>query len=330
MTLIQFIRETKKWSEAKEKQLRNYVTKHPQSVQEASSEDSGASTPLIAAIEQKAPLSVIMYLVQMGGMNAGSPLSEAVQHENSLPVIKYLYTQNKDAIGDSSGGSLNYGWTPLMLAVSDGGKKPSPFEVISFLVENDNGQEHISNTGLTPLHIAFNSELDSEIIQYLILSFPQYAKERLDEFRELPVHLIHDDRRTLASLLFRAQLETDNGICFDDAESEPPWGGKEDDECGCVRDLFPLFCGIVGDMNEKVKQVKLESVQFDSSEWKLLLKTLGKLQHVETLFCSYLEVGDDFEETKCKAFGQEVNNPNITGKIEGKEISVGGGKRKRR
>jgi hypothetical protein len=88
-------------------------------------------------------------------------------------------------------------------------------------------------------------------------------------------------------------------------------------------------------MNEKVKQVKLESVQFDSSEWKLLLKTLGKLQHVESLFCSYLEVGDDFDETKCEAFGQEVlnalkvNNPNITGKIGGKEISVGGGKRKR-
>jgi hypothetical protein len=213
------------------------VTKHPQSVQEAS------PTPLIAAIEQKAPLSVIMYLVQMGGMNEGSPLSEAVQHENSLPVIKYLYTQNKDAIGDFSGGSLDYGWTPLMLAVSDGDKKPSPFEVISFLVENDNGQEHMSNsTGVTPLHIAFNSGLDSEIIQYLILSFPQYVKERLDEFRELPVHLMdmmdigHDDKRTLASLLFRAQIETDKGICFDNPNLEPPWGGKEDDECGCVRD----------------------------------------------------------------------------------------------
>jgi ankyrin repeat protein len=218
MTLVQFIRETKKWSGAREKQLRNYVTKHPQSVQEASAE--GASTPLIAAIEQKAPLSIIMYLVQMGGMNKGSPLSEAVQHENSLPVIKYLYTQNEDAIGDRTGGSLNYGWTPLMLAVSDGFKEPSPFEVISFLVENDNGQEHMSNTGLTPLHIAFNSGLDSEIIQYLILSFPQYVKERLDEFRELPVHLMDmmgrghgdEDKRNLASLLFRAQIETDKGI----------------------------------------------------------------------------------------------------------------------
>ena len=334
-TLIELIKNTKQWDASAEKKLRAHVVKNPSSAQESVEDRIFGTpiTPLITAIEKQAPLSVIAFLIDEwpASLQKGNPLSKAVEND-SLDVIKYIVEKDASTLGERSPGSLNYGWTPLMTAVSS----DASFEVVSYLVEKDDGEiVHESNTGLTPIHNALWDEwVDSEILTYLVKSFPEYLDCKNDEGQR-PINLVTalHHGSDIASILLRGQIIFDGGICLK-GDEQPPWGDYSgEDETN--REFFPLFCSLATEMNDQVKRVSLSGVVFKQDQWKLLVKTLKTLEHVKSLTSSDIKIGDGGKRTSDE-LGNELldalqeKNPEITGKIGEKEIpDKAGGKRKR-
>jgi hypothetical protein len=220
----------------------------------------------------------------------GDPFQSAVDRGAPLELIKYLYERNKDAITQTSPGSLHYGWSALHNAVAANYHKPD-IEIVKFLVENcpELATDFLTSRGLTALDIAVSHESPCDIVEYLLQKCPANVWLK-DEGGNLPLY--HAGNDNTVRLLLLAQIRADDGIRFenDDDEQQPPWGRNEDfDDCSFN---LPVLSRLMRDNNASIKCISLKNVRFEQDDWTDFANTLVNLTNLRSFEMENVAVAD--------------------------------------